>query len=148
VYTGEPYVARVVRSVVVQTDPAFELVVVDDGSLDRSSEVVRELLAGDDRARLLRNPQPRLARSLNRAVEAASGALIMRVDADDWCHPSRLEHQRDRMRRRPDLEGSELPGRGLRPVAADGRPRRRRLRPRPQRRLPASAGTGGRPGRS
>jgi hypothetical protein len=92
VYNGERYVAESVRSVLTQQFDDLELIVVDDGSTDRSAGIVREL--DDGRLRLLSNGvNLGLARSLNRGLHAARGELVARLDADDLATPDRLARQ-------------------------------------------------------
>ena len=89
---GEPYVRGAVESVLAQTFADFELLVVDDGSTDRTGEIVESF--GDARVRLLRNDR-NLGQvpSLNRGLHEARGEYVARLDADDKCRPTRLERQ-------------------------------------------------------
>jgi glycosyltransferase involved in cell wall biosynthesis len=92
VHDGEPYVRQALESVLNQTFADFELLVVDDASTDRSVQIVESL--ADDRLRLLRNERNvGQVPSLNRGLLEARGEYVARMDADDVCHPSRLERQ-------------------------------------------------------
>jgi glycosyltransferase involved in cell wall biosynthesis len=92
VYNGERYVAEAVQSVLAQRFGDLELIVVDDGSTDRSATIVREL--DDGRIRLLSNDvNVGLARSLNRGLADARGELVARLDADDVATLDRLDRQ-------------------------------------------------------
>lgn len=91
-YNVENYVARAVSSVLAQSLPAFEILIVDDGSTDRTRRVVERLAASDRRIRLLHhdsNEGPAAAR--NHAIKAAQGDWVAVLDADDKWRPSRLE---------------------------------------------------------
>jgi len=88
-YNAEPYLEQAVRSVVDQTFPDVELIVVDDGSTDRS----RQLLAKfEDRIRIIcqqTNAGPYPAR--NSGLKYATGEFVAFLDADDWWAPTCLE---------------------------------------------------------
>lgn len=91
-FNAEPFIARAVRSALNQTRPPREVIVVDDGSSDRTCEVVKALAGRDARIRLLQlaqNGGPSVAR--NRAFAAAQGDWIAVLDADDAYVPSRLQ---------------------------------------------------------
>jgi len=81
-----------IRSILMQTFEAFELVAVDDASTDGSLGLVRSL--ADPRIKILVNDRNLgLAGSLNRGIDAASARYIARMDADDLSYPARLEMQ-------------------------------------------------------
>lgn len=102
VYNGEEHVGEAIRSILSQTLADFELIVVDDGSQDRSREIV--MACTDSRVRLICNPQNRgLAASLNRGVVEACGEFIARMDHDDISLPQRLARQVDFLRKNPQL---------------------------------------------
>jgi glycosyltransferase involved in cell wall biosynthesis len=102
---AEPYVRAALLSVLGQRDlPAgteIEVVVVDDGSTDRSADVVRGL--GDPRVRLLRGPCQGISAALNLAVSAARGEIIVRCDADDLFPEDRLARQLRWLEAHPDF---------------------------------------------
>jgi glycosyltransferase involved in cell wall biosynthesis len=102
VWNGEPHLGPAIASVVAQTMPDFELLIVDDGSTDRSREVARSYR--DPRVRVLENGRNLgLAATLNRGLREARGSLIARQDADDLSAPDRLALQCEAMDRRRDL---------------------------------------------
>jgi len=85
-------VAEAVRSVLAQTLRDFELIVIDDGSIDETARIVAD--QGDARIVLLRQGRKMgVAAALNRGLARASGVFVARMDADDRCAPGRLEHQ-------------------------------------------------------
>lgn len=86
-------IARAVGSVKRQTHRDWELLVVDDGSCDGTTERVRRAAAEDARIRVLTSPSRGLVPALNAGMDAARGQLIARLDADDECHPDRLGDQ-------------------------------------------------------
>lgn len=92
VHNGEAYLRPAIESVLGQTLADFELLVIDDGSTDRTAAVVEAF--DDPRIRLLRNPANlRLIATLNRGLDAARGEYVARMDADDICLPGRLQAQ-------------------------------------------------------
>jgi glycosyltransferase involved in cell wall biosynthesis len=93
-----------VESVLAQEGVSFELLVVDDGSTDRTGEVL-EALSRDDRVRILRNAQSRgLPAALNQAAAEASGALLARIDDDDrWIRKDKLARQLATFEQDPEL---------------------------------------------
>ena len=92
VHNGERYVGAAVDSVLTQQLGDLELIVVDDGSTDRSAEIVRQ--RADPRLRIITNGRNLgLAPSLNVGVAAARGEFVARLDADDLAMPQRLARQ-------------------------------------------------------
>ncbi|MDK2801600.1 MAG: hypothetical protein PWQ70_3219 [Clostridiales bacterium] len=89
-YNAEKYIADAIESVLRQTYPYFELIIVDDASTDRTAEVVQSF--SDQRIKLIRhasNKGPGAAR--NTAIEVASGKWMAVLDADDQWKANRLE---------------------------------------------------------
>lgn len=102
VYNGERHLRKAIQSLLTQTFRDFELIVVNDGSTDRSREIV--LASSDPRVRLLDNPQNLgLTPSLNRGIDAARGEFIARLDADDVATPNRLACQIAFLDRHPEI---------------------------------------------
>ena len=92
VYNGERYLSEAIRSIQSQSLSDFEFVIVDDGSEDRTPEILREAQA-DSRIRVISKPRLGRARALNVAWTNACGTYIANLDADDIAYPSRLEKQ-------------------------------------------------------
>lgn len=85
---------RALESVLRQTRPVDEIVVVDDASSDETAEVALTLAAKDPRIRLLRQPVPGGAcRTRNRGIEAARGAFVAFLDSDDEWEAGKIEAQ-------------------------------------------------------
>lgn len=91
VYNQERHVADAVRCVLAQTCQDFEFIIVDDGSTDRTVEILKEF--DDDRIRLIHGPHRGLIGALTAATLAASGKWLARMDSDDLCPPDRFEKQ-------------------------------------------------------
>ncbi len=91
-YNSAPWVGEAIQSILSQTFSDFELLVINDGSTDRSAEVVRAI--SDPRIRLVENESNiGLIATLNRGTELARGDLIARLDSDDVAELRRLEWQ-------------------------------------------------------
>ena len=100
--------AEAIRSVLAQTWTDFELIVVDDGSIDDTPAVVAQM--ADRRIRYLRCAHAERSVARNRGLAAAEGAYIAFMDDDDWCLPHRLECQ---VRYLNDHRGCDLVGSGF-----------------------------------
>jgi succinoglycan biosynthesis protein ExoO len=86
------FIADALRSALAQTRRDLEVIVVDDGSVDDTSDVVRACANGDPRVLLLRNDRSQgVSRARNRAIGEARGDWIAVLDADDAFLPDRLE---------------------------------------------------------
>jgi len=96
---GESVVENAVRSLLTQSYPDFEILVVDDGSEDRTWQLVRDLAAEDARIRPMQQAPLGIVPALERARLAARGPYLARMDADDIALPGRLKTQMDLMRR-------------------------------------------------
>ena len=121
VYNGERFVGRAIESILRQTWADFEFLIVNDGSADRTREIIASFR--DPRIKLVDNPvNLGLTRSLNRALALARGEFVARQDADDLSHPTRLAEQLAFMRSNPDLA---LVGTQVRVIDEQGRVCRR-----------------------
>src|SRR5262245_10450327 len=105
VYNGEAMIGDAVASVLAQTLPPAEVIVVDDGSSDGTPAVVDRIAAGEPRVRRLRqDPNQGQAAALNRGVAEARGAYLAFLDADDVWRPDKLARQAALLDARPELE--------------------------------------------
>ena len=93
VYNPGRYLRECMDSLVAQTYPRLEVVVVDDGSTDESDEVIRSYADVFDCMVHVRRENRGLVATLNEAIGRARGDLIARMDADDIAHPRRLAVQ-------------------------------------------------------
>lgn len=110
----ERTLAAAVDSVFSQTYDSWELILCDDGSTDGTYALAKAYAEKyPDRVILLRNDRNRkLAYTLNRCLEAASGELVARMDADDLSHPGRFRKQVEYLLAHPDIQ---LVGTAMRP---------------------------------
>lgn len=102
VHNAAPTLAAAVDSLVRQTDPAWELVAVDDGSTDASGAILEAYARRDRRIRVIRAERRGLVSALNAGLSAAAAPLVARLDADDVCVPERLACQRRHLDARPE----------------------------------------------
>jgi len=94
VYNGADFVETSVSSILAQTFKDFELIIADDGSTDKTPDILNQLANKDRRIRLIRNNKCEgISTILNYAATFAQGMLFARMDADDWASQSRLELQ-------------------------------------------------------
>lgn len=91
VYNGERYLREAIDSILAQKFTDFELLVIDDGSTDRTLEIVCSY--PDPRIRVLAEHHRGLVSALNRGLAEARGPYIARMDADDVSLPTRLMKQ-------------------------------------------------------
>ncbi|MCD6500114.1 MAG: glycosyltransferase family 2 protein [Deltaproteobacteria bacterium] len=88
-----PWVGQAVRSILTGTFRRLELVLVDDGSRDDTVGRARAAARGDSRLVVVHSDRVGISAALNRGLQHCRGALVARMDADDWCDPSRIEQQ-------------------------------------------------------
>jgi hypothetical protein len=103
VRNGEAYLAGALSSVLMQLNDGFEIVVIDDGSTDRSREIVEA--ASRTRPgciRVIDGPQNGVAQAMNAGIEAARGRYFARCDCDDVFRPGRLVQQLDLLEKKPE----------------------------------------------
>lgn len=101
-YNAEKYLHEAIDSILNQTYTNFELIILNDGSTDKTEEII--LSYSDPRIRYIKNEQNiRLIRTLNKGIELARGKYIARMDADDISLPNRFQVEYDFMERNPDI---------------------------------------------
>jgi len=103
VHDGERYLAETLRSILAQTHPPTEVIVVDDGSSDRSAPIAESF---GQPVRVIRQENRGPASGRNRGVREARSELIAFLDADDLFYPRKLERQVGRFTARPELDVS------------------------------------------
>lgn len=101
VYNGESTLAEAVESVRSQGADSLEIIVVDDGSTDRTGEVIRTL---GRKVRSFRQANAGPAAARNRGLTKARGDWIAFLDADDLWAPGKLARQLDFLERHPEVD--------------------------------------------
>lgn len=101
VYNGEKTIARALDSILQQTWPAYEIIVIDDGSTDQTEAIVQGYSA-PVRYVNQKNAGPSAAR--NRGAALAEGDWVAFLDADDWYYPTRLQLHAELIQENPNLD--------------------------------------------
>src|SRR4029077_17549732 len=90
VHDDEHFLAECLESVLAQTGVSFEVIAIDDGSIDGSAALLDVYAARDERLRVVRQPNTGLTLALIRGCAMARGRFVARQDADDIAFPGRL----------------------------------------------------------
>ncbi|MBN47224.1 MULTISPECIES: glycosyltransferase [unclassified Methylophaga] len=102
VYNGSTYLREAVESILNQTYKNYEFIIIDDGSIDNSSEIIKEYAQNDKRIKLISRPNKGIAETLNEGVTIASGKYIAIMDQDDISLSNRFENQVNFLDKNPD----------------------------------------------
>lgn len=103
-YDVARFIGATVDSVLAQTVPSWELVVIDDGSEDGTAAVVAR--RRDPRIRLIRQKNAGVSAARSRAVGEARGRAVLFLDADDWLAPDALARLQSALNAAPDAVGA------------------------------------------
>lgn len=102
VYNGEKYLSEAINSILSQTYKDFELLIINDGSTDKSEEIIKGY--NDQRIKYIANDYNiGIIRTLNKGLSLIKSEYIARMDADDVSLPERLEKQIQFMDTHPDI---------------------------------------------
>ena len=88
-YNSQDYIEKSIESVFAQTFTDFELIIVDDGSTDGTSNIINSL--SDDRIKIISQSNQGPGAARNNALRVVSGEYVMFLDSDDWFCPDALE---------------------------------------------------------
>lgn len=103
VYNGSQYLKEAILSVLQQTERDFEFIIVDDGSTDKTSEIVGLFAQQDKRIRYERRAHAGLVSTLNYGISIAQGKYVARMDADDIAMPERFNLQGVLLDMKPEI---------------------------------------------
>jgi teichuronic acid biosynthesis glycosyltransferase TuaG len=92
-YNAEKYIPQSIKSVICQTYPNWELIVVDDGSTDSTAQIIKSFASIDKRIKYVFQDNGKQGKARNTGIENAEGELIAFVDADDIWFPEKLAKQ-------------------------------------------------------
>lgn len=92
-YNASRFIAQTIDSVIAQTHPDWEMLIVDDGSKDNTAEIIEEYASKEPRIKLIKQQNAGSAAARNNALRNASGKYICFLDADDLWDPNFLESQ-------------------------------------------------------
>lgn len=82
-YNSSEYLRESIESVLAQTFKDFELLVIDDGSIDNTPQIVRSYMKRDSRVKLISQTNQGVSATRNRGISLASSEYIAFIDADD-----------------------------------------------------------------
>jgi len=100
---GERWLSASIDSVLQQTLADFELIIIDDGSLDQTPAILQSYARRDQRIRAFAVDRKGLSTALNHGLAQVRAALTARLDGDDLCMPNRLERQVQYLSGRRDI---------------------------------------------
>lgn len=104
VYNAEKYVANAIESVLLQSYPKINFIIVSDGCTDATTSIIAEYASKFPTIKLIVNPENYgIIRSANIGLKACKSNFIARMDLDDLIHPLRLEKQMDVLLKNPRL---------------------------------------------
>ncbi len=93
-YNVEFYINKCIESVLSQTFSSWEMICVNDGSVDQTSEKIRAYVEKyPDKIKLIEQENGGAPKARNKGFKLAKGSFIQFLDADDWLLPDKLEHQ-------------------------------------------------------
>jgi len=101
VYNGEAHLEECIDSILNQTFQDFEYIILDNGSTDRTPEILERY--SDPRIRIIHQENLGISGSLNKGIDLSGSDLIARLDADDYSFPQRLEQQVSFMEQNPEI---------------------------------------------
>jgi glycosyltransferase involved in cell wall biosynthesis len=102
-YNTEDFIAEAIESVLNQTFRDFELIVIDDGSSDRTVQIVQKYANMDNRVKFIQNEHKGVAAARNTGLQTAQYDWIALLDSDDVALPSRLERQMEAVNSDPEV---------------------------------------------
>jgi glycosyltransferase involved in cell wall biosynthesis len=103
VYNAEKYLNASIESILNQTFTNFELIIINDGSTDRSVDIIRSYLRDDRIVFINRHENKKLVYTLNEGLKKARGKFIARMDADDISLSNRFEKQLEFLQKNPNI---------------------------------------------
>jgi glycosyltransferase involved in cell wall biosynthesis len=92
-YNADQYIERTLRSASNQTHDNIEIIIVDDGSTDRTREIAERFAVDEPRINVISVPNGGVARARNIGLSTARGIFVAFLDADDLWHPTKIERQ-------------------------------------------------------
>lgn len=91
VYNVEPFLGECIDSIINQTYHNLQVVLIDDGSKDRSWQIMQDYAARDERIEVYSQPNCGVAETRNRLLDKARGEFVVFVDSDDWIELNAVE---------------------------------------------------------
>lgn len=91
VYNVEPYIVKCLDSILIQTFQGWELILIDDGSSDKSGIICDEYAAKDSRIVVVHKTNGGVSAARQTGLDAATGEYVIHIDPDDWVEPTMLQ---------------------------------------------------------
>lgn len=104
VYNVEAYLPECIDSLLGQTYPHLEVLLIDDGSTDGSGKICDDYAQRDSRVRVVHKPNEGVSVARNTALSIATGYYLMCVDSDDWIELDTLEKCMAILEKRPEID--------------------------------------------
>ena len=104
VFNEEKFIAAAIKSILDQTFKDFEFLIIDDGSTDKTAEIVENFKAQDKRIILVKKKKSGLIACLKEGISLSRGNFIARMDADDIAFPYRLSKQFDYLLKNSNID--------------------------------------------
>lgn len=104
VYKAEAYISDCIASILSQSYENLELILIDDGSPDRSGFICDELSKIDTRIKVIHQPNAGVSSARNAGILASKGEYIMFVDSDDMVEPDAISHFINALKRYPNVD--------------------------------------------
>lgn len=108
VYNKEKYIRKCLDSLLAQTYDNLEIILVDDGSTDLSSDICDEYAKKEDRIKVIHQENAGSSAARNRGIDCAQGAFIGFADADDFTEPDMYKILYEALKEHPDYEVAQL----------------------------------------
>jgi GT2 family glycosyltransferase len=102
-YNASEFIALAIESILNQTFTNFELIVIDDGSIDNTVEIVKHYIELDQRVRLIQNEHTGVCQARNTGIKHSKYPWIAIMDADDISLPQRFEKQINAAKANPEV---------------------------------------------
>ncbi len=103
-FNAAAYLPEALNSILGQTYPHVEVVVVNDGSTDESAAVLAQFQAQDPRVRVVHQQNLGLPSARNTGIQASHGEFLAYLDADDTIHPEKIERQLAYLQQHPETD--------------------------------------------
>lgn len=105
-FNGEKYILECLKSITNQSEENFEVIIINDGSVDNTSKIIEDYIKEDNRFSLYNQKNKGMGGSLNFAIDLAKSNIIFRIDDDDIMEPNRLERQLEFLNKNKDVSFS------------------------------------------